>query len=193
MPVVVNEFYRAMGPGSAIKAHGSKTISTQPMSTAGWDGIFMMIEPVSRAVVEGFYRALASGDMQALAPYLDDDVVWTISGPVDILQFCGRHEGKASVIEMLDRPTVMDRWHMALESQLIDGEHAAAIGKLVASQCGIGRAISYRLALFSHFRRGKLINHTSIIDSFDAVEQVLGHPLPRDAGRAAVNDDLITV
>ena len=42
--------------------------------------------PVARAVVEGFYRALADRDMDTLATYLDDDVVWTISGPVDILR-----------------------------------------------------------------------------------------------------------
>jgi ketosteroid isomerase-like protein len=153
----------------------------------------MMIEPVARAVAEGFYEALANCDMQALAPYLDDDVAWTIGGPVDILPFCGRHVGKANVIEMLDSPHLMDQWHMVLATRLIDGEHAAAIGKLVARRRAKGHAISYRLALFSHFRRGKLIDHTSIIDSFDAVEQVLGHPLALSAGNSHRDDRLVAV
>ncbi|HEY5379206.1 MAG TPA: hypothetical protein VIJ78_06660, partial [Pseudolabrys sp.] len=40
-----------------------------------------------------------------------------------------------------------------------------------------GRVISYRLAHFLHFRDGKIVENLSLIDSFDAVEQVLGHPL----------------
>jgi hypothetical protein len=36
---------------------------------------------VPRAVVEAFYHALSIRDLDALARFLDDDVVWTISGP----------------------------------------------------------------------------------------------------------------
>ena len=57
--------------------------------------------PVPRAVVEAFYRALADRDMDTLASYLDDDVVWTISGPVDILPFCGQRVGKDGVMKLL--------------------------------------------------------------------------------------------
>ena len=35
-------------------------------------------------------------DMAALANFLHDEVVWTISGPVDILPFCGQRVGKCS-------------------------------------------------------------------------------------------------
>ncbi|MGE5166538.1 MAG: hypothetical protein ACM3IH_21270 [Sphingobacteriales bacterium] len=38
--------------------------------------------PVPRAVVEAFYHALANRDMGTLATFLDEQVVWTISGPV---------------------------------------------------------------------------------------------------------------
>lgn len=34
-----------------------------------------MTKPVPRSVVEGFYKALASADFDALAPYLADDDV----------------------------------------------------------------------------------------------------------------------
>jgi ketosteroid isomerase-like protein len=43
-----------------------------------------MSGPVQRAVVEAFYDALSNRDMATLATFLDDDVVWTISGPVDL-------------------------------------------------------------------------------------------------------------
>ena len=57
--------------------------------------------PGPRAVVEAFYRALADRDVGTLATYLDDDVVWTISGPVDILPFCGQRVGKDGVMKLL--------------------------------------------------------------------------------------------
>ena len=46
-----------------------------------------------------------------------------------------------------------------------------------SARSGCGRVISYRLAHFVRFRAGKIVRNLSIIDSFDAVEQVLGHPL----------------
>jgi ketosteroid isomerase-like protein len=121
-----------------------------------------MSDFVPRAVVEAFYRALASGDVETLAGYLDDEVTWTISRlvPNDIL---------------------------------VDGNRAAVFGKLMASRCDLDQPISYRLAQFARFRDEKLVEFISIIDSFDAVEQVLGHPIAVHDGRHADTGDLIAV
>jgi ketosteroid isomerase-like protein len=62
-----------------------------------------MGSPVPRAVVEAFYHALSVRDMDALESFLDDQVVWTISGPVDIPPFCGRRVGKDVVIKLIAR------------------------------------------------------------------------------------------
>jgi len=37
---------------------------------------------------------LSNRDMETLSDFLDDDVVWTISGPVDIPPFRGRRGGR---------------------------------------------------------------------------------------------------
>ena len=68
-----------------------------------------MSKPVPRAVVEAFYHALSIRDMDRLADYLNDEVVWTISGPVDILPFCGQRVGKDVVMKLLERdiPTLL--------------------------------------------------------------------------------------
>ena len=67
------------------------------------------MSPVPRAIVEAFYHALSIRDMAALANFLHDEVVWTISGPVDILPFCGQRVGKALVMKLLgrDSPTLL--------------------------------------------------------------------------------------
>ena len=146
-----------------------------------------MSEPVPRSVVEGFYEALANCDMQALAPYLDDRVVWTISGPIDVLQFCGQRSGKNVVLDLLDRdiPLLLEKRRMVPRAMLVDGDRAAVFGKLTAARRDVGHPISYRIAQFIRFRHGKVVEYISIIDSFDAVEQVLGqHLTVRDASRS---------
>ncbi len=116
--------------------------------------------PVPRAAVEAFYRALADRDMDTLAAFLDDDVKWTISGPVDILPFCGQRVGKDVVMELLvsDIPTLLEGRRFAAQAMLVDGDRAAVLGKLTATKRAGGRAISYRIAHFIQFRNEKVID-----------------------------------
>jgi ketosteroid isomerase-like protein len=138
-----------------------------------------MGKPVARAVVEGFYKALAASDFTALAPFLAEDVTWTINGPVDILPFCGQRSGKAVVLTLLNRdiPAFLDKRRLVPNVTLIDGNRAALFGKLTARRRDLGHAISYRIAQFVRFEQGKVVEYVSLIDSFDAVEQVLGQQL----------------
>jgi ketosteroid isomerase-like protein len=154
-----------------------------------------MIQPVPRAAVEGFYKALAVCDFDALNPYLDDDVVWTISGPVDILPFCGKRRGKSVVLTLLGRdiPLLLEKRRLVPQTMLVEGDRAAVLGKLTARRRDVGHVISYRIAQFLRFRDEKVIDYVSIIDSFDAVEQVLGRPLVRHADCQAENGHLISV
>lgn len=151
-------------------------------------------DPVPRPVVEAFYRALADRDMDSLAHYLDDDVVWTISGPVDILPFCGRRVGKDDVMKLLaqDSPTFLSNRRFVPNTMLVDGNHAAVLAKLTGTKREDGHAISYRIAHFIKFRDEKVVEYVSIIDSFDAVEQMLGYNLDAHDGYR-VEGDIVTV
>jgi ketosteroid isomerase-like protein len=150
--------------------------------------------PVPRAVVEAFYRALANRDMDAIAGYLDDEVVWTISGPVDILPFCGERVGKDGVMKLLmqDSPTFLSDRRFLPSMTLVDGDGAAVLGRLTGSKRDDGHAISYRIAHFIKFRDEKVVEYMSIIDSFDAVEQMLGYNLDAHDGHR-VEGDFVTV
>jgi ketosteroid isomerase-like protein len=151
-------------------------------------------QPVSRAVVEAFYAAYADRDVDRIAPFLDDNVEWTISGPVDVLPFCGTRHGNAAVLELIERlvPEVFQVFCFVPSSMLVDGDQVATLNRLWAKRSDDGRVISYRLAHFVRFRDGKVVENLSLIDSFDAVEQVLGHPLavhdsrPREGDLVAV-------
>jgi ketosteroid isomerase-like protein len=134
---------------------------------------------VPRSVVEAFYRAYAARDAAKVAEFLDDDVEWTISGPIDVLPFCGTRHGKAAVLDIIERlvPEVFHIFSFVPDAVLIDGDRVATLNRLAARHHNDDRVISYRLAHFLRFRDGKVIENVSLIDSFDAVEQVLGIPL----------------
>ena len=138
-----------------------------------------MTEPVSRAVVEAFYKAYAERDIDTVAPFIDDDVEWTISGPVDVLTFAGTYHGKAAVLDLMARrvPEVFQVFCFVPSATLVEGDRVATLNRLWAKRTEDGRVISYRLAHFMRFAHDKVVENLSLIDSFDAVEQVLGHPL----------------
>jgi ketosteroid isomerase-like protein len=148
---------------------------------------------VPRSLVEDFYKAYAARDSARVAEFLDDDVKWTISGPVDLLRFCGTRYGKADVLDMMERvvPEVFHIFSFVHEAMLIDGDRVATLNRLSAS---LGdRVVSYRLAHCLRFRDGKVVETLSLIDSFDAVEQVLGRPLMTPNRVAAGEGELVAV
>lgn len=149
---------------------------------------------VRRDVVQVFYAAYAARDAARIAEFLHDDVVWTISGPVDVLPFCGTCRGKAAVLDLVERkvPNVFSVFSFVSESMLIDGDCVATLNRLSANRVD-GRVISYRLAHFMRFRNNKVIENLSLIDSYDAAEQVLGHSLVEEGASPPLQHDLATV
>src|SRR5471032_2671830 len=150
---------------------------------------------VPRSVVDAFYKAYAARDAKKIAEFLDDDVEWTISGPADLLPFCGKYYGKAAVLELMEHkvPETFRVVGLVTDSMVIDGDQVATLNRLSATGSGNGRVIAYRLAHFMRFRDGKVVENLSLLDSFDAVEQVLGHPLAVHDGQLASRDNVIAI
>jgi ketosteroid isomerase-like protein len=134
---------------------------------------------VSRSLVEAFYKAYAGHDANMVAEFLHDDVKWTISGPVDVLPFCGTRHGKAAVLDLIGRlfPSVFHVFSFVRDATLVDGDRVATLNRILAKNSEDGRVINYRFTHFLRFCDDKVIEYISIIDSFDAVEQVVGHAL----------------
>jgi len=154
-----------------------------------------MNTPVPRSLVEAFYEVYAVRDAEKVAAFLHDDVVWTISGPVDVLSYCGTHRGKAVVKDVITRQ-VMTTFHtvkFTRESLLVDGDRVAMLNRRTAQRIADGRVISYRVANFLRFQDGKVIENLSLLDSFDAAEQILGYPLAVQQDRRADAGDVVTV
>jgi ketosteroid isomerase-like protein len=154
-----------------------------------------MTESVPRAVVDAFYRAYAARDVDGIAKFLADDVEWTISGPIDLLPFCGTHRGKRDVLDMIRRlvPQLLHTFSFIPDAILVDGDQVATLSRQSARRTGDRRVVSYRVANFLRFRDGKVVKNLSLLDSFDAVEQLVGRPLAGRAASPAGRDDLIAV
>lgn len=154
-----------------------------------------MTELVDRNMAQAFYEAYAKRDAGRVAEFLDENVEWTISGPVDLLRFCGVRHGKAAVVDMIERlvPQVIDIFSFVTNTMLVDGDRVATLNRLWGRRRDDGRVISYRLAHFLRFRGGKVVENISLIDSFDAVEQVLGHPLAAHGRDPAALGDVVAV
>ena len=159
-----------------------------------------MPHTVARSFVEAFYEAYAPRDPKLLAPFLDDDIDWVITGPVELLQFCGRWRGKAAVLELYERivPGIFRITSFRLHELLVEGDRAAALCRLTADLPN-GRSISYDLAQFLHFRESKIVQYRALIDSFNAAEQVIGHEIDlstdveRQREKVAVLSDLVAI
>jgi ketosteroid isomerase-like protein len=135
-----------------------------------------MDHAVNRPIAERFYRALASRDACRIASFLSEDVDWMSIGPVEMLSFCGPRSGKAAVIEVFERliPSVVEITSCVTEIMLVDGDHAAGLNRLTGKLHATGRVFTCRLANFLRFRDGQICQYRSLMDSFDAVEQIIG-------------------
>src|SRR6185437_13438209 len=118
-----------------------------------------MAYTVPRSVVDSFCKVYAARDVEKIAAFLDDNVEWTISGPVDVLRFCGTHRGKAAVLDLIKRqvPEVLRTFSFVPETIMADGDRVAMLHRQSARRTDDGRVISYRVANFLRFHDGKVV------------------------------------
>src|SRR4030081_1973576 len=128
------------------------------------------------------HRAINERQLEDLEALIDEDVDWAIYGPIDMFPFLGARRGKAAVLEVLGqiadnvRVRRFDR-----ETIMLGVDSAASMLRYSLTALDSNKPISVRLAHFAQFKAGRLRNLRVLLDTFDLVEQALGHPihLPR--------------
>ena len=129
-----------------------------------------------RGVVHACCDAVSMRAPELFSAVIDDNIEWTVFGPIDLFPFFGQRRGKSAVMAMFgDLNANLSLVRCEKETLLVDGDSAAGLVRLNAVDTRTGRSLSLRLALFAQFRGGKLVSMKALFDSFDAVEQVLGH------------------
>ena len=134
---------------------------------------------ITKQHVRNFYDARMSRDPGIIAPFLADDVEWSITGPIDLIPFCGQWHGKAAAIDVMCRvaPSCITVRNFTIDELLVDDNRAAVFNHITSTQNRTGRTITYQRAEFFGYTDGKIRTYRSIMDSFDIAEQVLGHEI----------------
>ena len=132
----------------------------------------------SRAV----HRAINERQLDDLAALLDDEVDWAIYGPIDMFPFLGQRRGKAAVLEVVRQIAENFRVHrFERETIMLGVDTASSMMRYSLTSLESNKPISLRIAHFAQFKAGRLASIRVLLDTFDLVEQALGHPihLPR--------------
>ena len=144
----------------------------------------MMTEHSLWRFSRALHRAINERQPQDLEALIDDDVDWAIYGPIDMFPFFGARRGKAAVLEVIRQIAQNVRVHrFDRESIMLGVDSASSMMRYSLTALDTNKPISLRLAHFAQFKAGRLINIRVLVDTFDLVEQALGHPihLPRMA------------
>ena len=129
-------------------------------------------------------RAINDRQREDLDAVIDEDVDWAIYGPIDMFPFFGARRGKAAVLDVIRQVADNIRVHRFDREQVMLGaDSAASMMRYSLTLLDANKPISLRLAQFAQFKEGKLVHIRILVDTFDLVEQALGHPihLPRIA------------
>jgi ketosteroid isomerase-like protein len=130
------------------------------------------------------HRAINERQSEDLEALIDEDVDWAIYGPIDMFPFRGARRGKAAVIEVIRQIAENVRVHrFERESVMLGEDSAASMMRYSLTALDSNKPISVRLAHFARFKADRLVSIRVLVDTFDLVEQTLGHPihLPRMA------------
>ncbi len=130
----------------------------------------------TRAAVDALYRAYTGHDFNRFADMLHEDIDWVIHGPVDIFPFAGLRRGRAAVLQAIG--VIVESYALerhAIEVLLVTGDRAALMADVSFKQRATNRTLRFRVANFLRIENGRLIEFREFADSFDQVEQAVGH------------------
>jgi hypothetical protein len=137
-----------------------------------------MAEHMLWAFARALRQAIDDRETDHIAALLDDDVDWAIFGPIDMFPFLGARQGKEAVIDVLMQ--IADNFRLNRfdrELTVLGEECASTLVKCSLTANDNDKPISLRLANFVRFSQGRLAKLRVVMDTFDLVEQVLGHSI----------------
>jgi len=124
------------------------------------------------------HRAINEHQYEDLEALIDEDVDWAIYGPIDMFPFLGARRGKAAVLEVITQIADNVRVHrFDREKIMLGADSAASMMRYTLTALDSNKPISLRLAHFAQFKAGLLVSIRVLVDTFDLVEQTLGHPI----------------
>jgi ketosteroid isomerase-like protein len=145
-----------------------------------------MIDQLHRQRVLNFLDAFYSGDIDAALACCDDEFDTITHAPIELFPHLGHKHGKNWIAEAIR--TQQKRYSTRkyeIKFIAVDGDKVATILHVSLRKRSDDRIVHLETSEFFTFRGGRIIEHRSFFDSFDFVQQVLGHDLT-DAFAASV-------
>ena len=144
-----------------------------------------MTDRQSRQCVINFLDAFYKGDAPRLEACCHDGFTSIIHAPVDIFPHLGLKEGKSWIAQAIR--IQQERYsarRYTLQSVVVDGDRAATWIQVSLTKRSDQRILQFAVADFYTLRDGLVLNHQSLFDSFDFLQQVLGRDLTGDFARS---------
>ena len=124
------------------------------------------------------YAAYAEGQIEQVLREFDDNVVMTSYAPVDIFPYLGRKQGKTAFAATLHAAHAEFEYLSYTPVFMVtEQEDAAVIVLARLRQRATGRIIQLFVADFIRFQGDHIVELREFMDSFDAVQQVLGREI----------------
>jgi uncharacterized protein len=145
-----------------------------------------MVESLDRRRVLNFLDAFYAGDIAAAQACCDDEYDSITHAPVELFPHLGHKHGKDWIAEAIE--TQQKRYSSRkyeIKFLAVDGAKVATIQFLSLRKRNDDRVMHLEIAEFFTLRDGRILEHRSFFDSFDLVQQLLGHDLT-DAFSASV-------
>jgi ketosteroid isomerase-like protein len=132
----------------------------------------------TRATVKALYDAYGRRDIDRVAALLHGDIDWVIFGPVGLIPFAGPRHGAAAVLRALG--TLAEAFSLESyvpEIVVVEADRAAVMADVSYRQRATNRTLRIRVADFLRVRDGRVIEFREFFNTFDMVEQALGHEI----------------
>ena len=138
----------------------------------------MMLDKTLRSRLYDLYTAFAEGRIDDALISFDDDVTMTSHAPVDVFPYLGRQQGKMAIGATM-RAAHADFEYLSYTPvfMVTEKETAAAIVLARLRQRTTNRIIQLFVADFFRLENGRIVELREFMDSFDAVQQVLGREI----------------
>lgn len=124
------------------------------------------------------YEAFSIGNFDILSDMFDEQVDFESNAPIEVFPYLGRLLGRAAVIRAVRAV------HGEFESIvfiplriIIDGQSAGVIVSIQFKQRTTQRAVRLFAAHFLRFNDNRIVEYRAFLDTFEAVQQVLGREL----------------
>ena len=123
------------------------------------------------------HRAVNERQFDEIEPLIDEEVEWTIHGPVELFPYFGARRGKEAVLEVIRQIAERVRVHRFDREQIMLGvEAASSMLRYSLTLLETNKPVRVRLAHFAQFREGRLSSIRVVVDSHELVEQTVYSP-----------------